>query len=230
MTRVSLPKRIALAILILLVAEAAGIAILPIFLKIIKEWLIIWPAPTEYFSNLVGDLAWPSALLLLFFIFRRDIGPLIGSLRKFTWGDKTFEFDRGLEEAEAQASTLPPPPEQPQLPAPEPEPEEIVLEAAEISPALAIVEAWLPIERQLHSLGAIHGYGTGRARSISFLLNRLAYDGVLDRKTVGLINQLRELRNIAVHNQDNISLSVEDARRYQELSHTAVEAIRASKQ
>jgi hypothetical protein len=226
---VSIPKRIALAFLILLVAEAVGIAILPTFLKIIRGWLGIWPAPTEHFSELVGNTAWPCALLLLAFVFKRNIGALIGSLRKFSFGDTTFEFGRGLDAAEAQASTLPPPPEQPQPPVPQPEPGEISLETAEISPALAIIESWLPIERQIYSLGAVHGYGTGRARSISFLLDRLGRDGVLDRKTVGLINQLRELRNIAVHSQDEIALTVEDARRYRELSLTVVEAIKSSK-
>jgi hypothetical protein len=183
--------------LILLVAEAAGFAILPTFLKIISGWLGIWPAPTEHFSELVGNIAWPSALLFLAFVFKRHIGALIGSLRKFSFGDTTFEFGRGLDAAEAQASTLPAPPEQLQPPVPEPEPEEVSLETAEISPALAIIESWLPIERQIYSLGAIHGYGTGRGRSISFLLDRLGRDGVLDRKTVALINAFAIVWNAA---------------------------------
>lgn len=69
----SLPKRIALAILILLVAEAAGLAILPVYLKIVRGWLGIWPAPTEHFSELLGHIAWPTSVLLIVWLLRRPI-------------------------------------------------------------------------------------------------------------------------------------------------------------
>lgn len=177
-----------------------------------------------FIATMAQAVAWPIVALILVYVFRRDIGPLIGSLKKFTWGGKTLEFDRRLEAAEAEAKSLPPPPDQPALlPAPE---EDAIIETAEISPRAAIVEAWLPVERQLYALGAKHGYGSGRARSVSFLLNRLANDGTIDSPTHKLINQLREMRNIVLHNERDITLSLEDVRRYHELAETVVEALR----
>ncbi|MFL6739308.1 MAG: hypothetical protein ACJ8E4_08660 [Sphingomicrobium sp.] len=64
----SLLARIGLAILVLLLVEAAGLPILPIFLMIIQRWLAIWPAPTEHFAGLAGDIAWP--LVVVYFLTR----------------------------------------------------------------------------------------------------------------------------------------------------------------
>ena len=65
--------RLLLVFLLLLVAEAAGIAIMPVFLHILAGWLLIWPAPTEHFAGMIGDLGWPLALLLICWLLRRPI-------------------------------------------------------------------------------------------------------------------------------------------------------------
>ena len=181
----------------------------------------------QFIASIIDSVAWPSAILLLTYLFRREVGPLIGSLRKFTWGDKTLEFDRRLDAAEADASNLPAPPEeQLQLPAPNQKPP--FIEAGELSPQLAIVEAWLPLERRLYALGASHGYGSGRARSATFLLRRLASDGVIDRRTEKLINDLREMRNFALHSPSGAVIPIEDIRRYRELADTVLEALKSA--
>jgi len=70
---VRLSTRVALAILILLVAEALGLAVLPVYLKIIQGWLTIWPAPAKHFADLVGHVAWPLSVLLIVWLLRRPI-------------------------------------------------------------------------------------------------------------------------------------------------------------
>jgi uncharacterized membrane protein YagU involved in acid resistance len=59
--------------LILLVVEAAGLPILPIYLSIVRGWLGIWPAPAEHFADLVGHVAWPLSILLIVWLLRRPI-------------------------------------------------------------------------------------------------------------------------------------------------------------
>lgn len=68
-----LPTRILLGLTVLLLAEAAGVAIMPSLLRVLAGWLEIWPAPTEHFAALLGDLGWPIAVLLIAWMLRRPI-------------------------------------------------------------------------------------------------------------------------------------------------------------
>lgn len=69
----SLLSRIALAILILLLVEAAGLPVIPVYLRILAGWLTIWPGPTDHFASLVGDISWPISVLLIVWLLRRPI-------------------------------------------------------------------------------------------------------------------------------------------------------------
>ena len=184
----------------------------------------------QFIASLAEHLAWPGVTLVLAYLFRREGRDLLRSLRKFTWGDKSAEFDRRLEAAEDKATSLP---EQatPQLalPAPEREPSEQHFEAVlEVSPDLAVIEAWLPVERELEALAAKRGYETSRIRSATYVIRRLKGDGVLDRRIIGLIEELRHLRNLAVHRRDGPPLTIDDARRYEDLASLVVTALRSS--
>ncbi len=179
----------------------------------------------SFIVGLVGAIAWPGAILILVLLFHKELRPLIQSLRKFSWGDKTLEFDKGLDEAEDRAKELPPPPATLALPAPA-ESEQRFEAALEISPELAVVEAWLSIERELQVLAAKRGYTAGRARSVTFLMRRLASDGAINPATEKLINELRNLRDIALHRSPGPTLSIEDVRRYKELAETATDILR----
>ena len=70
---VKLGIRVALVATILLVAEAAGIALLPNFLRISRGWLLLWPAPEEHFASMIGDLGWPLAILFIAWLLRRPL-------------------------------------------------------------------------------------------------------------------------------------------------------------
>jgi hypothetical protein len=166
----------------------------------------------------------------LTYIFRAEIRSLIGSLRRFTWGDKIAEFDKRLEAAEDEAKDLPQIAGPPlALPAPSAEPGDLHFEAVlELSPDLAVLEAWLPVERELEALAARKGYETSRIQSATYAIRRLRSDGVLDRRIEGLINDLRKLRNLAAHRRDGPPLTIEDARRYEELASLVVDALRTA--
>ena len=183
----------------------------------------------ELIAALVGHLAWPLVTVTILYIFRADIRSVLGSLRKFTWGDKVAEFDQRLDKAEDKARELPLVAEGPlSLPPPDGQLEEKHFEAIlEVSPDLAVLEAWLPVERELEALAARRGYETSRIRSPTYAIRRLRSDGVLDRRVESLINELRKLRNLAAHRHAGPPLTVEDARRYEELASAVVDALRA---
>jgi hypothetical protein len=181
----------------------------------------------DWASFIVGVLsavAWLSVVLMIVLLFRRELRPLIQSLRKFSWGNKILEFDKGLEVAEDTAKELQSARVINLLAAPQED--ERFESTLEISPELAVVEAWLPIERELHALAAKRGYTAGRARSLTYIMHRLTTDGVIDPATEKLINELRDLRNLAVHRSPGPALSVEDARRYGELAETVAGILR----
>jgi len=183
----------------------------------------------EFTAALVGSLAWPAVTVVLAYFFRSEARGLLGSLRKFTWGDKTAEFDKRLGVAEDEAESLPQPKTPPlALPAPNQEASGEHFEAVlEVSPDLAVIEAWLPVEKELEALAARRGYETSRIRSVTYTLRRLRGDGVLDRRTESLIQELRKLRNLAAHRRDGPPLTIDDARRYEGLASIVVEALRS---
>lgn len=97
-------KKILIALTILLLAEAAGLAIAPVLIGIISGWLLAWPPPTEHFASLLGALAWPSALLLVVYTFRRPLRTAAYYLaRRF----KTDKLKAGIFEVDAATSLIP---------------------------------------------------------------------------------------------------------------------------
>ena len=181
-------------------------------------------APT-FIVGIVDAIAWPAIILVLALLFRRELGPLIANLRKFSWGDKIVEFDKRLAAAESEAKELSD--EVPvALPPPNDTGENQFEATLEISPELAIVQSWMPVECRLLALATKHGYVAGRARSISYILRRLESDGVLDKRTARIIDELRELRNLALHSPATRSISVQEARRYAELTDTVIDVLK----
>ena len=182
----------------------------------------------QFAATVIGDLVWPGVSLTAIYVFRSELRNLLGSLRKFTWGDKVAEFDKRLGEAENEASALPPPIEPLALPAPDTATEEERFEVAlELSPELAVLEAWIPVEKELQALAVRKGYTSSRSRSVTYTIRRLRSDGVLDARIENLLKELRELRNIAIHRRDGIPLTIDDAKRYEELASTVLEALRS---
>lgn len=69
-----------LTVLFGLFAQAADMPIMLWVIKAIGSWFDAIPGPEEHFATLLGDLAWPSAILIIVYMLREPISKAASSL------------------------------------------------------------------------------------------------------------------------------------------------------
>lgn len=144
--------------------------------------------------EIVKALAWPATVVIVALAFRARISDLLQDLKKGKVGPAEFEFERRVKTIEPLPS----------------EGGAHGIEAAAASPAAlealmerprdAILGAWLELEGA--ALG--YGYAAGLVRPTAGKpRNPLkAVSAVLSSEELGVLEELQELRNFAVHYQE----------------------------
>jgi hypothetical protein len=168
----------------------------------------------EFIVEIVAALAWPAAIAFIAYLFRRQLGNLIKSVRTVKYMGAEAEFGDSVEEGEALAEQVP-------LPPATPEAEELE-DIERLPPRAAVLEAWLEVEAELQDLADRVGlsmspsYGTsgsggtagpegmsspsGRAyRSGWAIARKLAKEGVISPTLLRLVEELNRGRHAAVH-------------------------------
>lgn len=170
----------------------------------------------EFISSLVGSLAWPVAAVIIAGIFHKQIAGLLAKVRKLNWGDASVELTEQLDKVEdkarvieAEAALLPPIPDEPEVPT------DRFQALVAISPSAAILDAWKPVERRLTQLGKDNFGSAAKYTPSNKIAEKLAAQGVLMSSIVGMVDDLRKIRNDASHSKE---VSVTDALRFQELA------------
>jgi hypothetical protein len=153
-------------------------------------------------SQLVGSLAWPVVVLGCVLLLRRSVLSLLPTLRSAKYGGLELEFGKRLMELESKAATsgLPEPTERPAWVYESPDDwtfGEYIERLAPISPRMAIVEAWRSVEMALR--GAARSTGPNSPRDLMTIAAQLQSEGALPINAVTMLNDLRKLRNQAVH-------------------------------
>lgn len=178
----------------------------------------------SFVAALVDALAWPAVLVVLLVIGRAQIRELVRALLKLRYKSFELEFGRRVQELEEQLdpvspvadvkgrfeATLPPLGSTLQGHVYSAE-ESLIARLATISPRAAVYEAWREVEHALVDLA--QRYGMDSRRSPGRLVGALDSRGVLSGNTVLVLNELRTLRNEAVH-QREVSLSTQEALEY----------------
>lgn len=163
----------------------------------------------EFFSEIIDSLAWPLAVAIMVFILRRQIGSLIeqlvGRIARLRFGGVQIDFAEVIREVEARA-------EEANLIRRE-EAERVIPVAvkrhagrlyvlAETSTRAAIIEAWLLVENEAREAAERSGLDveirTGTLRVLQLLYNT----GHIPSNLWSIIDDLRRLRNSAVHGFD----------------------------
>ena len=173
----------------------------------------------EWSASILSALAWPLAALVIALIFRRHLLALFTRLDELSWGDKSARFARKLDSLESQAPPL--------ALDPEAGPELALsgdhsrfLRLLDLSPNAAVLDSWSGIEHALQGLALGAQLATADALQAAHLLEQR---GVLPARTVGMIGEMRALRNAAAHNQ---AISVSDALRFRNLAKGVLNEIR----
>jgi hypothetical protein len=177
-----------------------------------------------FVSKLVDALAWPAVVLILAFSFRDKISQLFRLVSKLKAGPVEAEFSREVQELRKDAESG----VQAALSAAALPHQQRLLKLAESSPRAAIIEAWQLVEFASQDLLERRNVRLSRSDAVSPLrLGRaLSEVGGLSAADLTLFNELRSLRNAAVHAK-GFDPSAEATTNYVELAVRLYETIRA---
>ncbi|WP_422422736.1 hypothetical protein [Pseudomonas sp. GZD-222] len=147
----------------------------------------------QFFSSVVGSLAWPAAVITLVILLREPLGKLLPLIRTLKY--KEWQIDVG-QELDAVKVSVEATADQPDERAEEPTP--VFRQLAHIEPRAAVLSAWAPVELALKDLGLKHGiYKLGMP--IYVVADGLSKAGILDSITYEALGRLKRIRNEAVH-------------------------------
>jgi len=147
----------------------------------------------QFLAEVIKALAWPAALVWALWYFHERIADLLPRLKlKYKGLDISFP----LAAAEKEAENLPQP-----EPAAQPTPEETskFQQLAKISPASAVADKSREIEQTLAEFSKAVGMRDNRFRGWLAWTRELRKAELIDSTTAALLDDLRAIRNIAVH-------------------------------
>lgn len=173
----------------------------------------------EYLVRLVEALAWPGVVLIALFVLRGSIADLVPMLQRLKYKDLELEFERDLDKLREEArdmrskTTLPPTAESVDA-----DLNYYLQQVRQSSPRNAVIEAWLGLESSAVSTATHFKLMPERTRvTASSALEALVTAGVLSDNDLRIINELRLLRNKAVH-ELSASISEYDAAKFLEIA------------
>lgn len=171
--------------------------------------------------SLVETLAWPVTVLILVLLFRQEVGGLAKRLSTLKYKNVEAKFDKELREAEKAALQVTPHLDSEHLETVDEESERVSLgrleRIAQVSPRAAISEAWMEVEQAAQQLAA-NAEPPGVVKYSPYALGEfLSNKGIVDDAAASFYNQLRSVRNKAMHTRDFV-IESEEAERYFELA------------
>lgn len=206
----------------------------------------------EWSSAVISSTAWPVALVIVALIFRGQINKLLKRIKGAKYGDAEVQFRDELDKIEAQVGELPLPielasgdaaPQASSSPTPTQQggalseqpsndkPEFVRVasqsekfdELAKLSPSAAVLTAWRDVECELKNSFTKSGLSNQEKAGSPFQIAiRLYKMGVIDRSTMDIINDLKDLRNTAAHIED---VSITDAYRFERLAREVIDRL-----
>lgn len=158
-----------------------------------------------FISNLINALAWPAVVIVVLSGVRDRLPDLVAALRRLKYKDLELEFESSTAAIEMKSEEVIPETQKSVIVAGSTE-EELrsrLSQIADISPRSAILEAWLLVERS--AVDVIRKRGISDLRTMPGpmkLRDHLRKAELLNEDLLGLFEELRFLRNEAVHVAD----------------------------
>lgn len=163
----------------------------------------------QFFSSVIGSMAWPSAVVLLAVLIRAPLAKVIPRLRTIKYGDFHLDIGEQIDAVKEDVDAIGESPSQ--------EVDELPVSfraLARTDPRAAVLSAWIPLEVELIDIASKLDPKTWRgsdARNSPMFINRaLMGEGLIDQATFNALEQLRRIRNSAVHSTGE-TVSFDDA-------------------
>lgn len=171
----------------------------------------------EILIKLIDTIIWPVTILVMAILFKKEFKAILIRLVKIEGHGWSAEFEKGLKKVEAYAKEALPADSEVEkvLSTQNHEKREIlsIADLAEYSPRAAITESWILVEKAIIELAMSLGVTEIERRSVIKLLKEFIKRQLIDEDTVRVYNELRVLRNEAVHAPE-FSLTPDEAQRY----------------
>ena len=158
-----------------------------------------------FISKVVEALAWPGAFLAVLLVIRKELPAIARSLRKLKFKDMELEFGEAAKAVATEVKDAVPPskPDVQLSGKPKDEMTSRLEAIAEIAPRAAILEAWLQVEAAAADVVRKRGQvGISSTPGPLKLRDGLQRAGLLSARQVAVFEDLRRLRNEAVHVPD----------------------------
>lgn len=155
-----------------------------------------------FISKAIESLAWPGTIIALVFLIRKELPAIARSLRRFKYKDIEVEFGEAAQAIANEIKEVVPATQNNMEIAGRTKGEiKFRLDAiAEIAPRAAILEAWLQVEAAAADVIRKKGLGASTPYPGPLrLCESLQKGGVLNTRQLAIFEQLRTLRNEAVH-------------------------------
>lgn len=157
-----------------------------------------------FIDNLISHLIWPITVITLFLLLRKELPNIIKSIKKLKYKDVELEFGDAIKAVAKDAKDSVPISKSLQIAGESKESIETRLKAiAKLAPRAAILEAWIQVESAAADVvnkknlsNMVHYHGPAR------LLAALQKGNILNGKQNFIFEQLRILRNEAIHIHD----------------------------
>ena len=168
----------------------------------------------EIIERLIGHLAWPIVVLIIFLYFKSDLIKIIRRIKSAEIKDFKFELEEKLEDVKKEAINNSVTMFYP-----------IDAINRQFNPTddktkeTQILDAWKKIEHRLFELDE-----RNNAKNVNDTLNYLVKTKKIQKYLAKMILDLRELRNIVVHNQ-NPYISEEDFQNWMSISKSVIDRL-----
>lgn len=188
----------------------------------------------EFIASLIGSLAWPTAVLVMAWMFRASLGRLLsGDIKRWKAGPAGVEveyWEKAIAEARqelAQDRASAPA----EVAAAEVGPREFrheMTELAAISPRSAVMESFRRVELQLRSLLELAGVEQVRPTGARMMAETALQHGLITAATVDAIRGMSTLRNLAAHGHDESGIDQVRALEFIDLAEAVLFALEHS--
>jgi uncharacterized protein YutE (UPF0331/DUF86 family) len=180
----------------------------------------------EFISSIIKSLAWPVVVLTIAILLRQPIVKILSNLSKVTYNNLEVNFGEKLDELNSSLESKNIPENNMQNANSN---EDEIITLAQISPAASITMAWSMIEQEILRtikrlrISPDHPLDNSPFKNI----NLLKTEGLIDLETENTLNELRNLRNKAVHGHpSNENISQIEAIKYYKLSKKVISILK----
>lgn len=168
--------------------------------------------------KLVEALAWPITILIIIFLFKKELAKIFTRLSSFKYKEFEAQFNLGLDTAEEKAKELP---IEQRGDIKLTGSAEVVFdskyarlrEIAKLSPRSAISSAWFEVENVLYEINKESLKYNAPSFKLSQVLNDLVKKELISNSANDIFRELRQLRNQSVHYPE-FAINQDEAERY----------------